>query len=287
MPLEDPTGTAPHPPIVVVSDGTGASAEHLVRSMLVQYGDPQVPLIKLPGVTRLAEIDSAVELADARRALMVVHTILAPELRVPLQQRCRAHGIAEADLIGGMLTHLTAVFGVPSSFRPGLYRRLHGEYFQRVTAIDFAISHDDGQSLDTLADADVILLGVSRTGKTPLSMYLAMQGWKAANVPLVAGIPPPRELEQCDERRLVGLVINTGLLLEYRTHRQTGLGLTPGVYTDPARVFHELETSRSYFRRRRLPIVDVTNKPIEASAAEVVNRLSHRMGRENLPGQEL
>jgi [pyruvate, water dikinase]-phosphate phosphotransferase / [pyruvate, water dikinase] kinase len=114
-----------------------------------------------------------------------------------------------------------------------------------------------------------------------------MQGYKAANVPLVAGVSPPRQLEDCDPRRQVGLVINTGLLLEYRTHRLSGLGALPGLYTDPSRVFHEMETARAFFRRRRLPIVDVTNKPIEASAAEVVGRLSHRIGRENLPGQEL
>jgi [pyruvate, water dikinase]-phosphate phosphotransferase / [pyruvate, water dikinase] kinase len=274
-------------PILAVSDGTGSSAEHLVRSMLVQFGDPAVPLLKLPGITMPEEIDQAVELARARQALMVVHTILAPDLRRQLQERCREHGIAETDLVGGMLTHLIANFGAPSSFRPGLYRRLHGEYFQRVEAIDYAISHDDGQGLDTLTAADVILLGVSRTGKTPLCMYLAMQGYKAANVPLVAGVPPPRQLEDCDPRRQVGLVINTGLLLEYRTHRLSGLGALPGLYTDPSGVFHEMETARALFRRRRLPIVDVTNKPIEASAAEVIGRLSHRLGRENLPGQGL
>ena len=275
------------PPILAVSDGTGSSAEHLVRSMLVQFGDPAVPLLKLPGITLPEEIDQAVELARARQALMVVHTILAPELRRQLQERCREHGIAEADLVGGMLTHLIANFGVPSSFRPGLYRRLHGEYFQRVEAIDYAISHDDGQGLDTLTAADLILLGVSRTGKTPLCMFLAMQGYKAANVPLVAGVAPPRQLEDCDPRRQVGLVINTGLLLEYRTHRLSGLGALPGLYTDPSGVFHEMEIARALFRRRRLPIVDVTNKPIEASAAEVIGRLSHRVGRENLPGQGL
>jgi [pyruvate, water dikinase]-phosphate phosphotransferase / [pyruvate, water dikinase] kinase len=287
MRSERPGDVAANLPILVVSDGTGSSAEHLVRSMLVQFGDPAVPLIKLPGITRDEEIDMVVDLARSRRALMVVHTLLAPELRGRLQRRCREEGIQEIDLVGGMLSHMAATFGAPSSFRPGLFRRLHGEYFQRVEAIDYAISHDDGQALDTLDAADVILLGVSRTGKTPLCMYLAMQGYKAANVPLVAGVSPPRQLEDCDPRRQVGLVINTGLLLEYRTHRLSGLGALPGLYTDPSRVFHEMETARAFFRRRRLPIVDVTNKPIEASAAEVVGRLSHRIGRENLPGQEL
>ncbi len=272
-------------PILAVSDGTGSSAEHLVRSMLAQFGDPEVPLLKLPGIGLPADVEQAVALARERRALMVVYTILAPDLRDLLQRRCRELDIPGVDLLGGMLDHLVAAFGAPSMFRPGLYRRLHGEYFQKVEAIDYAISHDDGQGLDTLEQADVILLGVSRTGKTPLSMYLAMQGYKAANVPLVAGMIPPRQLLACDARRQVGLVINTGLLLEYRSHRLSGLGAQPGQYTDPGRVFHEMEAAREYFRRHRLPIVDVTNKPIESSAAEIVGRLSHRLGRENLPGQ--
>ena len=298
MRREDPTPPPHHPPapqhpdgpnqpILAVSDGTGSSAEHLIRSMLVQFGDPEVPLIRLPGVSRAEDIEFAVDLASSRRALMVVHTILAPELRSHLQQRCLEYGIPEADLVGDMLTHLIATFGSPSSFRPGLYRRLHGEYFQRVEAIDYAIGHDDGQGLDTLVAADVILLGVSRTGKTPLCMYLAMQGYKAANVPLVADIPPPAQLDLCDERRLVGLVINTGLLLEYRTHRQSGIGAMHGRYTDPGKVFDEMESARAFFRRRRLPIIDVTNKPIETSASEVVGRLAHRLGLDNLPGQNL
>ena len=273
-------------PILAVSDGTGASAEHLVRSMLAQFGDPDVPMIKVPGVRRVEEIDAAVDLARRRGALMVVHTILAPELRNRLQRCCREVGLKDVDLVGDMLAQLATTFGAPSDFRPGLYRRLHREYFTRVEAIDYAISHDDGQNPDTLSDADVILLGVSRTGKTPLSMYLAMEGWKAANVPLVGGITPPEQLERCDPRRQVGLVMTAGLLLEYRTHRQSGMGGRHGHYTDPTSVIEEMELARLFFRRRRLPIVDVTNKPIESSAVEVVSRISHRVGHENLPGQE-
>jgi regulator of PEP synthase PpsR (kinase-PPPase family) len=273
-------------PVVAVSDGTGSSAEHLVRSMIVQFGDPAVPILKQPGIRSPADVEAAVDLARTCDAMMVVHTILAPELRELLQARCRELDIAEVDLVGGLLGVLEDRLGAPNRFRPGLFRRLHQEYFERVEAIDFAIKHDDGQSPGTLCEADVILLGPSRTGKTPLSMYLAMQGWKAANVPLVAGIEPPRELVGCDHRRMIGLIIRTDLLVTYREHRRTGLGALPGLYTDPSRVFHEMETARAHYRRLRAGTVDVTNKPIEASAAEVEARLARRVGRESVPGQE-
>jgi regulator of PEP synthase PpsR (kinase-PPPase family) len=278
---------APYPPILAVSDGTGSSADHLIRSMLVQFGDPPVPVIKVPGVSTPQDVANAIALATERGGTMVVHTILDASLRSELVRQCTALGMQCIDLVGELLDGLAKRLGPPSTLRPGLYRRLHREYFQRVEAIDFAISHDDGQNLATLADADIVLLGVSRSGKTPLSMYLAMQGWKVANVPLVAGIAPPAQLEQVDPRRVVGLKIASELLVHHRAHRQSALGTFSTQYTDPMRIFHEVETARAYYRRRRVPTVDVTNKPIESSAREVVAIVTRRLGPENLPGQEI
>jgi len=131
-------------PVVAVSDGTGSSAEQLVRSMLVQFGDPAAPILKQPGIRVPADVESAVSLARATGALMVVYTILDAELRALLEQRCGEAGIPAIDLVGGLLGVLEAEFGAPSRFRPGLFRRLHREYFERVEAIDYAIKHDDG-----------------------------------------------------------------------------------------------------------------------------------------------
>jgi regulator of PEP synthase PpsR (kinase-PPPase family) len=282
-----PRNHAPYPPILAVSDGTGSSADHLIRSMLVQFGDPPVPVIKVPGVSTPQDVANAIALASDRGGTMVVHTILDANLRAELVRQCTDLGMQCIDLVGELLDGLGKRLGPPSTLRPGLYRRLHREYFQRVEAIDFAIRHDDGQNLDTLPDADMVLLGVSRSGKTPLSMYLAMQGWKVANVPLVAGIAPPVQLEQVDPRRLVGLRISSELLVHHRAYRQSSLGTFTSLYTDPARIFHEIETARAYYRRMRVPTVDVTNKPIESSARDVVAVITRRLGPENLPGQEI
>jgi len=271
------------PAVFAVSDGTGSSAEHLVRSMLVQFGDAPVPVIRIPGVRVLRDVENTVALA-AEKGGLVVHTLLDAGLRTELVRRCEAAGVATVDLLGELLGTLTERLGAPSTLRPGLYRRLHQEYFQRVEAIEYAVRHDDGQHPDTLDRADLVLLGVSRTGKTPLCMFLAMQGWMAANVPLVAGVTPPGQLEDVDHRRLVGLTISSDLLVQHRAHRHSALGTMPGMYTDPARVFQEIETARAYYRRRRIPLVDVTNKPIEASAREVIMHVTRRLGLQNLPG---
>jgi len=285
MTIDRPPG--PHPPILVVSDGTGSSAERLVRSMLVQFSDAEVPLIKRPGVTKVEEIDEALDLAQQRQVLMVVHTILVPGLRQHLHRRCTVAGIPSIDLVGDMLETLNDQLGAPHQFRPGLYRRLHRDYFRRVGAIDFAIAHDDGQKPQGLPDADMVLLGVSRAGKTPLSMYLAMQGWKVANIPMVPGGRLPRQLDDCDPSRLIGLTITSDLLIKHRHSRRASLGVMPNQYADPQKVFDELEEARQFFRKRRIPTVDVTNKPIEASARDVVAHLTRRLGLENLPGQDL
>jgi hypothetical protein len=274
-----------HEPVLAVSDGTGSSAEQLIRSMLVQFGDPAVPVIKVPGVRNVEDVARAIALGVKHGTRLVVHTILARDLRAELERLCVEGGIRSIDLVGVMLDSLAERLGPPSTLRPGLYRRLHREYFQRMEAIDFAISHDDGQNPDTLDVAHMVLLGVSRSCKTPLSMFLAMQGWKVANVPLVAGISPPHQLEQLDGRRIVGLIISSELLIHHRAHRQSALGTLPSLYTDPARIFHEVETARAYYRRLHIPTVDVTNKPIESSAREVVAVVTRRLGPENLPGQ--
>jgi regulator of PEP synthase PpsR (kinase-PPPase family) len=258
-----------------------------IRRLQQEADDPEVAVIKVPGADSAEAIDHAARLAGERRAMMVVHTVLVPDLRHRLERHCAERGIVTVDLVGGLLDVLGEHLGAPDHYRPGLYRRLHHEYFQRVSAIDFAVRHDDGQRIDQVDRAEVVLLGVSRTGKTPLSMFLAMQGWKVANVPLVPGVTPPRQLDRCDPRRLVGLTITPELLVAHRTHRERSLGTLPDRYAEPDRVFLEVEEARRFFRKRRIPTVDVTNKPIEASARDVVGRVTRRLGVENVPGHEL
>ncbi len=153
--------------------------------------------------------------------------------------------------------------------QPGLYRKLYDQYFKRVDAIEFTIAHDDGQRRADLGQADIVLMGVSRLGKTPLSVYLAMQGWKVANVPFVPGVELPAELWTVDRRRIVGLTIEPPQLAVHRRWREKRLGVDAEDYVDQKQIAGELREANRFFSNHDIPVVDVTDKPIETSGAEI------------------
>jgi [pyruvate, water dikinase]-phosphate phosphotransferase / [pyruvate, water dikinase] kinase len=157
--------------------------------------------------------------------------------------------------------------------RPGVSRGLSDDYFQRIEAIQYTVRHDDGQGLDTLDEADIVLVAVSRASKTPLSIFLSMRGWKVANIPIVLGVQPPDELYQIDQRKIVGLTIAKDELVQIRRHRVESLGTTDGGrYADPETVENELAYARKIFRRGYpWPIVDITGTSIEESAKQVIS----------------
>ena len=164
---------------------------------------------------------------------------------------------------------------------PGLYRQLHQDYFERVASIDFAMAHDDGRNPEGWPLADIVLVGPSRVGKTPLSMYLSVLGWKVANVPLVTGLNPPAELFQLDALRVIGLSIEPGQLVGHRQQRQRHLGAPgPTAYTDPVTIYEEMEAARQMFKQGGFSTIDVTDKPIEASADEIIALITRRFGAE-------
>jgi regulator of PEP synthase PpsR (kinase-PPPase family) len=162
---------------------------------------------------------------------------------------------------------------------PGLYRHLHQAYYDRVSAIEFSMSHDDGQRPGGWPQADVVLVGPSRVGKTPLSMYLAVLGWRVANVPLIPDVDLPPGLSQLDRQRAIGLTMEPGQLLFYRQQRQRRLGTRPlGAYADPSKIHEEIEYARAICRRSGFTVIDVTDKPIEASADEIADLITRRFG---------
>jgi hypothetical protein len=181
--------------------------------------------------------------------------------------------------MGPLLDRLEALLSVAPLGHPGLYRRLNQAYFDRVAAIDFAMAHDDGKNPGGWPEAEIVLVGVSRVGKTPLSMYLAVQGWKAANVPLIPEQDPPAPLLDLDPRRAIGLTMDPARLLFHRRERQRRMGAPSlGRYTDPAAIVDEIEEARRLFRRATFSVIDVTDKPIESSANEVTDMITRRFG---------
>ena len=263
-------------PIFIVSGGTGASGEQLLHTVLVQFPRTQVRIHKVPGVKESAQIEEVVMMAESSGGI-IVHTLLDAGLRGELMRSGHDKGVATVDLMGTLVSTLAESLSQDPINEPGLYHKMHRAYFERVEAIEFSIAHDDGQNLRDLHKSEIVLLGVSRAGKTPLSMYLAMHGWKVANIPLVMGISAPQELKSVDRRRIIGLRIDYEQLRLHRQKRQSGLGVKgPSFYTEPASIFDEIEEVRKIYRRGRYATINVTNKPIESSADEIVHLITNR-----------
>ncbi len=272
---DQPIPPAP-PPIYIVSGGIAASGEQLVRTALAQFPESRVPVIAVGHVRHLEQIEDAVTQAAATGGT-IVHTLVESPLRRALVRLAQQQRVAAIDLMGPLLSRLAETLGLDPIGRPGLYRQLHQLYFDRVTAIEFSLAHDDGQRSEDWPLADVVLAGVSRVGKTPLSVYLSVLGWKVANAPLVLGVAPPSDLLQLDRQRVIGLTIEPGQLLVHRQRRQRRLGAPgPSAYTDPHAILEEMEGARDMFRRGGFSVIDVTDKPIETSAQEIIELITRR-----------
>jgi regulator of PEP synthase PpsR (kinase-PPPase family) len=268
------------PPIYIVSGGVGASGEQLVYTVLAQFPESRVPVITVSHVRRPEQIEDVVTRAEATRGT-IVHTLVDGPLRSYLVQLAQERGVVTIDLMGALMSRLAELLGREPAGHPGLYRQLHQDYFERVASIEFAMAHDDGRNPEGWPLADIVLIGVSRAGKTPLSMYLSVLGWKVANVPLVVGLAPPPELFQLDSRRVIGLAIEPGQLLGHRQQRQRHLGAPgPSAYTDPVAIYEEMEMARQVFKHGGFSTIDVTDKPIEASADEIIALITRRFGAE-------
>lgn len=258
------------PSIHVVSGGSGASGRRIAETALAQFPTLRVPIIVTNDVLDAARLEAVVRAAEADGGT-IVHTLVDDDLRMALTRLARERKVKTIDLMGPILRQLGKLAGSKPIGEPGLYRRHRKEYFDRFDAVDFTVSHDDGSRPEDLSSADIVVVGVSRCGKTPLCMYLAVHGWKVANIPFVNELPLPEELFRVDRRRVIGLLIDIRRLMEHRKKRDRRLGRT-GVssYSDPSAVFEELEAARRIYRKGGFHVIDVTDKPIESTAAEII-----------------
>jgi regulator of PEP synthase PpsR (kinase-PPPase family) len=267
-------------PLYLFSDATGETVERVVRAALSQFKGVEVKLYKFTNLRTRADIVQAFAAIGSEPGL-VVYTMVDPELTQFLRSEVANHGVEAVDLINPLIFKLSDLFAVSPQEEPGLLYQINAEYFKRMEAVNFTVKQDDGQELRNLCKADLVLVGVSRTSKTPLSMYLAHKGYKVANVPLVKGIDPPRELFQIDQKRVVGLMIDAKRLVELRSARLRNLRQSPrGNYADYQEVEEELELCRQLYRRHpEWNVVDVTNKSVEESASEILRKLNDSLVR--------
>ena len=256
--------------VIVASDATGRTGEMVVRAALVQFQGAEVHLVLRPHV-RTAEAVRQVVQEAARRSGLIVHTMVSSELRGLMLRQSRAQGIPTIDLLGPLLLRLEDLLRLQPLAKPGLFREMDQEYRRRFEVVEFTVKHDDGQDSRGLPQADIVLVGVSRTSKTPLSMFLAGRGLRVANVPVVHNLSLPQELARLDPRKVVGLTIKGERLLELRRARLQQMETSPKFpYADPRQVWAELDYAREQLSRAGWPVVDVTDKSIEEVASEVL-----------------
>ena len=266
------------PPIYVVSGGKGVAGHTIVETMLIQYPDNKIPVIMEPEVLTIEQVEEITNQVLETKGV-VVHTMVDHKIRKAVIETCENKSIPHFDLVGGLSEYLDQTLDIRPADQPGLFRLRNIEYFRRIRAIEFTMAHDDGQNADKIKNADIILTGVSRSGKTPLSIYLAMFGWKVANVPIVPGIDPPESLFTVDPRRVFGLNISIIFLVAQRHSRIHRINMSDDTdYVNRRKVRAELDYAMALFERGGFNILNVSNKPIEYSANRIITQLTDTYG---------
>ncbi|MDQ2079330.1 pyruvate, water dikinase regulatory protein [Xanthobacteraceae bacterium Astr-EGSB] len=261
----------------LVSDSTGETLVTVARAAAVQYvGMAPIEHIH-PAVRSPYQIERVLTEIETEPGV-VLYTLLDSELTGRLEDKCRELGLPCLSILGPVLSLFQSYLGTESTYRVGAQHVLNAEYFQRIDAVNYTMMHDDGQLTDELEDADVILVGVSRTSKTPTSIYLANRGVKTANVPLVPDIPLPPTLLSASHPLVVGLIATPERIVQIRENRLLGLKAYQhdNRYVDRTSVTEELVFARRLCARQNWPIIDVTRRSIEETASAIIALLAER-----------
>jgi hypothetical protein len=263
--------------IYLVGEGTGETISKIARAALAQFHRENVE-VKTFFLVKDEQYISRILKHAAYDDALVAFSIVQPNLRDYLTAEADRRGTKAIDVIGNFIIQLSIFLKEKPLEIPGRQYILDEDYFRRIEAINFSVKHDDGKLPQGLTDADIILVGLSRTGKTPLSTYLANQGWKVANIPLHPDMETPDELFEIDQRKIFGLTINVENLVKLREARLQQLGLEPEAkYSDPVCVSGEIEWCMKYFKKNpRWRVIDVSNRAIEEVAASIVSEYHKR-----------
>jgi hypothetical protein len=262
----------------LVSDATGETLIAISRAVAAQYEGVSAIEHVYPLVRTQTQLDRVLREIESAPGI-VLYTLVETDLAQRLETVCAEHGCPSLSVLNPILGLFRSYLGAASSARPGAQHMLNADYFKRIDAMNFTMLHDDGQLSDDLENADVILLGVSRTSKTPTSIYLANRGVKTANIPLVPGVDPPAMLARLKRPLVVGLVAAPERIIQIRQNRLLSLKASDdSPYVDPDAVLAEITASRRLFARNGWPMIDVTRRSIEETAAAILDLLrDHRM----------
>lgn len=259
------------PIIYALSDSIGGTAESVIKATTSQFTESDFDVIRIPYVKDENQVDKALAEAAEHNAI-ICYTMVIPRLRNHLAAKAKELGLEAVDVLGPMIDAIEKKSGLEPKNEAGLIHALDHEYFKRVEAVEFAVKYDDGKNPMGLLKADIVLVGVSRTSKTPLSMYLANKQIKVANVPLVPEILPPAELFKVPPHKIIGLLIDPYKLIDIRCTRLKSMGLSDkAAYADLDRINEELEYAKSIMRRIHCMVINVSNRAIEETAGIIMD----------------
>jgi hypothetical protein len=267
-----------HLTIYVLSDSIGETGELIARAAIKQFSSDKYEIKKFPFITGKDRIEEI--LADARQNLsIIIYTTVNEDNREFIEAKAKEYNIPTIDIMSPPLNAIESILGVPPKREPGLIRRLDENYFRKVEAVEFTVKYDDGKDPRGVKKADICLVGISRTSKTPLSMYMAHKNFKVANVPLVPEVPAPKELFEKDNRRVFGLIADPLKLIDIRKERLKALGLDyTANYANVERIKLELEYSRNIMKKLGCVVIDVSTKAIEETATIIIEHMTNNFG---------
>lgn len=267
-----------NPSVYVLSDSIGETAELVIKAGLSQFGTGNYKIQRVPYVDDKETIDETLRVVKEDNGI-IAFTLVEPDLRLYLNERAKALSIEAIDIMGPMMDSLERAFNHEPRLEPGLVYKLDQDYFKRIEAIEFAVKYDDGRDPRGIARADIVLVGVSRTSKTPLSQYLAHKRLKVANVPLVPEVDPPEELFQIDKNKCIGLAISPEKLNDIRKERLKALGLGDhAAYATLKRIEEELTFFNQVVERIGCQVIDVSNKAVEETANIILQLYKENTG---------
>lgn len=262
--------------IYAVSDSIGETAEEVARAAAVQFNSHVKEIKRIPNITDKGMVDELLNKLKGSNVL-IVYTIIIPEIKRYLEEKTREYQISAVDILSPVIDNIEQLTGLKSKHEAGLLRKMDLEYFKRVDAIEFAVKNDDGKDPRGILKADAVLIGVSRTSKTPLSMYLAHKNVYVANLPIVPEVEPPKELYMIPSEKIYGLIIQPEKLNEIRRERLRFLGLSDSAsYANIDRIREELNFSRKIMKDLNCMVIDVTNKAVEEIASIILEDLNNR-----------
>lgn len=259
--------------IYILSDATGQSGLHILRAAIVQFKHARAKMMVFHDIDSKAGLKKVLDQARTDKAL-IAFTFVRKEMRDYASAYCLKNTIYHLDILGPLINNLSAYLRLEPLETPTLLRKVDERYFKRIDAIEYTIAHDDGRDTAHLHEADIVLVGLSRTSKTPTSLFLAQEGYKVANIPIIPGIPLPEELFDIEQRKIICLNVDPEVLRKVRRVREKHDRFKPS-YSDLKKVFAEVEYVWDLVKRHKhWKVIDTTNKSIEETTWEIIHHVS-------------